>query len=120
METDNKKRPLGYAMKIRELNKLFILAVRLKEQVRLADENRVKLQDAISMLIEVSSKDYQEALIYLKRDIDWMCLVLDTCKDTSKNIEKRINGIITLKQTMSAKKSIKAQEETINKTFSKE
>ena len=120
METDNKKRPLGYAMKVRELNKLLTVIGRLKEQVRLADENNVKLKEAITMLRQVSPLVYQEELIYLYKDIKWIDLMLDACRVTSKNIEKRINGIITLKQTMSAKKSIKAQEETISETFSKE
>lgn len=114
------RKPLGYAMKVKELNRLLTVVGRMKEQVRLADENRAKLTDAISLLRQVSPLEYQEALIYLKQDIKWMYLILDSCKVTSHNIEKRIKSIITLKQMKRAKQSAKEQEEMINKTFSKE
>ena len=114
------RKPLGYTMNVRELNRLLTVVGRLQEQVGLADENRAKLKYAISLLRQVSPMEYQEALIYLKQDIKWMYLMLDSAMTTSKNIESRIKNIIKLRQMKHAGKSAKAQDETISKTFSKE
>lgn len=120
METDNKKLPLGYAMKVKELQRLDTVVSRLQEKVISADENRAKLTEAINLLKQVSPMEYQQELILMEQDIKWMYLMLDSAKSTCRNIEKHIAKIIITKRMIHADKSAKAQEETINKTFSKE
>ena len=113
-------RPLGYAMKVSELNKLITITMRMSDQLLAADENREKLDGAIKRLAEHKSVNTVQELLLLERNMSWLNLMLDGAKNDCKYIIDHFKALIAIIQMEAAERSYKAQDETISATFSKE
>ena len=112
-------RPLGYAMKVSELNKLITITMRMSDQLLAADENREKLDGAIKRLTEHKTVNTVQELLLLERNMSWLNLMLDGAKNDCKYIIDHFKALIAIIQMEAAERSYKEQDETISKTFSK-
>lgn len=118
-----KKEPVvritGKLLKAQEIDKIILIAMRLKNQINDARESNVKLKNGINIVYRESSKQSKDHAWKLKNGSQWMDLMLDGALDDIEYIVKHLKIIETIYKMESEIRQDKEQseDEIINQTF---